>query len=330
MTATASAPVPVPVLELDGLVVEVALSGGPPATVVDGVSLSLAVGDRVGLVGESGSGKTLLGLSVMQLLPPAARIAGGSVAVDGQVVSTMRERRIQRLRGTRVGMVFQDPMSGLDPLRRVGTLLTAAARRGGATGSEARQRAVEALRAVGVPAPEERMSAYSHQLSGGLRQRVMIALALVNSPDVIIADEPTTALDATIQAQLLDLLLEISARCGIVLITHDLGVAAQVCNRIVVLYAGQVMEEGSTRDLLTAPAHPYTRGLLNCRPRLGGGRARLTPIPGAPPQVGTIAAGCVFAPRCAKVQPKCATRPPLAEAGGRKVACWYPETRDAR
>ena len=318
-------PSPDALLEVDNLTVELDDYQHAPTPVVSRVSLRLERGERVGLVGESGSGKTMLGLSLLQLLPPVARIRDGSITLQGWSVLGRAERELCQMRGRRVGMVFQDPMSGLDPLRRVGSLLGDAARRTGASRSEAGTRALEALRSAGVPAPEERMRAYPHQLSGGLRQRVMIALALINRPAVLVADEPTTALDATIQAQILELLRSVSEDRAVILITHDLDVAGEVCDRIVVMYAGCVMEEGPTTEVLRRPQHPYTQGLLGCRPEVGAPRrARLTPIPGTPPRPGNVPVGCVFAPRCPRAQATCQTRPELRDDGAVRVACWFP------
>lgn len=311
-------------LRVDDLSVEINLRTGQRAPVLDKVSLSLASGDRLGLVGESGSGKTLLGLSLLQLLPPVANVTGGQIYLRGRPLLGLEESALCAIRGQEVAMVFQDPTTGCDPLRRVGPLLSEAARRSGIGRRAARLRALECLRVVGIPAPEERFHAYPHQLSGGQRQRVMIALALVNSPGVVVADEPTTALDATIQAQILDLLRTISGERALILITHDLGVAAEVCDRIVVMYAGRIMEEGPVREVMEDPRHPYTQGLLQCRPSFGERSARFQPIGGAPPKLGRLPQGCPFAPRCPHSRPQCESVPPLVRQDRRRVACWYP------
>lgn len=297
-----------------------------PVAVVRGVSLALDRGQTLGLVGESGSGKTMIGLSLLQLVSSPGRVSG-SVRVTGRELVGAPESALRAMRGADVAMVFQDPMTGLNPVRTIGSLLVESIRRHrGLSRAAARDAAVEALRRVGVPAAEERMSAYPHMLSGGLRQRAMIALALANSPAVLVADEPTTALDATIQAQLLDLLRKHAAGSAVVLITHDLGVAAEVCDQIAVVYAGRIVETGPTEALLTAPRHPYTKGLLAARPRFDARRRPLQPIPGQPPAPDTALPGCWFAPRCPIAGPECTTAdPPLRAVRGVDVACWKAE-----
>jgi len=311
-------------VSVEDLSVEIDMRAGGTATVIDGVSLKLRAGDRLGVVGESGSGKTMLGLSLLQLLPAVARISRGQIYLKQSPLVGLSEKALCQLRGRQVAMVFQDPTTGCDPLRQVGSLLTEAARRLGMGRNEAKSRAIECLQAVGIPAAQERFRSYPHQLSGGQRQRVMIALALVNSPSVIVADEPTTALDATIQAQILDLLREASGQKALILITHDLGVAAEVCERIVVMYAGRIMEAGPVREIMEEPRHPYTQGLLRCRPELGVRTQRLQPIGGTPPRLGQVLKGCPFAPRCPRAQPQCETTPQLVSDGDREIACWYP------
>jgi len=319
-------------LELTGMTVRFP-GGRTGIEVVRGVSLRLRRGETLGLVGESGAGKTMLGLGLLRLVPEPGEVTG-SVRVAGREVLGAGERQLRRLRGSQAAMVFQDPMTALNPVRSVGSLLVESIRRhrGGSTAA-ARESAVRALRLLGVPAAEERMRAYPHLLSGGLRQRVMIALALVNSPALLIADEPTTGLDATIQAQLLDLLRDrASRRSGaLLLITHDLGVAAEVCDRIAVLYAGRIVEIGPARSLLDAPWHPYTQGLLAARPRLllGAGRAALRPIPGQPPAPEAGLIGCRFAPRCPLAGPECLVdEPVLRRVGEVEVACVRAERSD--
>jgi oligopeptide/dipeptide ABC transporter ATP-binding protein len=313
-----------PLLAVEDLRVAIALAGGAFAEAVAGVSLTLDRGERVGVVGESGSGKTMLGLSILGLLPPVARVTGGSIRLRGRVLDNLSEPQLCLLRGRELAMVFQDPMSGLNPLRTVGSLLVEAARRGGLERREARARAVTMLSLAGIPAAAERMASYPHQLSGGLRQRVMIALALINEPAVLVADEPTTALDTTIQAQILELFRNVSDRQALVLITHDLGVAAEVCDRLIVMYAGCILEEGPTQAVLDSPQHPYTQGLLACRPGMAGAGPRLRPLTGTPPRLGSIPDGCVFAPRCPRSAPECAQRPALAGSADRQVSCWFP------
>lgn len=311
-------------VSVDDLSVEIDMRTGGTATVVDGVSLQLTAGDRLGVVGESGSGKTMLGLSLLQLLPAVAQISRGQIYLKGSPLVGLSEEALCQIRGRQVAMVFQDPTTGCDPLRQVGSLLTEAARRAGMGRNEAKSRAIECLRAVGIPAARERFRSYPHQLSGGQRQRVMIALALVNNPSVIVADEPTTALDTTIQAQILDLLRATSGDRALILITHDLGVAAEVCERIVVMYAGRIMEAGPIREIMEEPRHPYTQGLLRCRPNPGVRIQRLQPIGGTPPRLGQVPKGCSFAPRCPRAQEQCETTPQFVRHGDREIACWYP------
>jgi oligopeptide/dipeptide ABC transporter ATP-binding protein len=304
------------------------LPAAPPgsgwAEVVRGVTIALGPGERVALVGESGSGKTMLGLSMLGITPATARVAGG-ISVAGTDVLTADLRTMRRLRGGTIAMVFQDALSALNPVRTVGSQLIESARRHSALSrAQARQRAAEILASVGVAAAAERMRAYPHELSGGLRQRVMIALALINQPQVIVADEPTTALDATIQAQVLDLLRAMSTRTTLLLITHDLAVAAEVCDTVYVMYAGRLVEYGPTRQLLDRPRHPYTRGLIAAAPRFDTTRTPLTPIPGTPPRPGDAVTGCPFAPRCPLADNHCReTDPPAATAT--EVACWHPQ-----
>lgn len=296
-----------------------------PVPVVRGVSLRVARTETLGLVGESGSGKTMIGLSLLQLVPAPGRVTG-SVTVDGHELVGASERRLRRLRGAAAAMVFQDPMTGLNPVRTIGSQLVESIRRHrGLAAGAARAEALEMLRRVGIPAAEERLRAYPHLLSGGLRQRAMIALAMVNAPAVLVADEPTTALDATIQAQLLDLLRDSAADRALLMITHDLGVAAEICDRIAVVYAGRVVETGPTAELLRAPRHPYTQGLLAARPRFGRRDVTLRPIPGQPPDPAAPPPGCRFAPRCPLAGPECDTEPPLRRLGRVEVACWYAE-----
>ena len=320
---------PSEVLAVRQLVVRFPDASGRWVPVVDGISLDLSRGESLGLVGESGSGKTMAALSLLGLVPPPGRVSG-SARLLGRELIGMREREWWRLRGRDVAMVFQDAMSGLNPVRTVGSLLEEAVRRhyagfpGTLTRGWARERAAEALAEAGVPQPAERLDAYPHQLSGGLRQRVMIALAVVNRPALVVADEPTTALDNTIQAQVMELLRGLLAASALLLVTHDLGVAAGVCDRLAVVYAGRVVEAGSAVDVLTAPRHPYTAGLLAAVPRLGR-PGPPSPIPGQPPRFGNVPPGCPFAPRCPNAIGQCTrVRPPLEPSEGRLAACWNP------
>lgn len=295
-----------------------------PVTVLHGIDLALAVGERLGLVGESGSGKSTVALALAALLPPGARVTAERLAVAGEDPRALPAKALKRYRGGSVGMVFQDPMTSLNPVRTVGSILMESVRRHtGCDAQAARAKALAALTAVGIPAPEARLAAYPHQLSGGLRQRCVIALALVNDPRVIVADEPTTALDATTQAQILDLLRQRSEGRALILITHNLGAAADLTDRIAVMYAGRVVETGPTAAVLAAPRHPYTAGLLAAVPRLGLGRVPPKPIPGAPPRPDELDGGCPFAPRCDRRTARCGEMPPLS-GHGHAAACWHP------
>jgi len=299
------------------------------AEAVRGVTIALRPGERVALVGESGSGKTMLGLSMLGITPPTARVSGG-ISVAGTDVLAADRAAMRRLRGGTISMVFQDALSALNPVRTVGSQLVESARRHhNLSRAQARHRAIEILTSVGVAAAAERMRAYPHELSGGLRQRVMIALALINDPQIIVADEPTTALDATIQAQVLDLLRAMSTQTTLLLITHDLAVAAEVCDTVYVMYAGRLVEFGPTRQLLDRPRHPYTRGLIAAAPRFDARRSVLRPIPGAPPRAGDTPIGCAFAPRCPFADAQCRqVDPPPATIT--EVACWHPQEGASR
>ncbi len=290
--------------------------------VIRGMSLTVHAGERLAIVGESGSGKTMLALTLLGIQPKQAQLEG-SVEVTGVDVLSAPASRMQRLRGGDASMVFQEPLTSLNPVRSIGSQLVESVRRHNQLSkTEARHRVLEALHVVGVPVPEERLKAYPHQLSGGLRQRVMIALAIVNRPRLVIADEPTTALDATIQAQILDVLKEGLGDAALVLITHDLAVAADVCERVVVVYAGNIVEHGSVEEILASPRHPYTRGLLKAVPRFDPSRPSLQPIPGAPPTLMEETTGCRFAPRCAYATDRSRSEePPLVDG----VACWNPQ-----
>ena len=312
------------VLELEALRVEFPTSQGV-ASVVDDVSLFVARGEALGMVGESGSGKTMIALSLLRLVPEPGRIAAGSICVAGRNLLALDERSLNQLRGRDVAMVFQNPMSAFNPVRSIGHQLIASLRRHGCTGRrEARSRALRALGDVGIPSPEERLDAYPHQLSGGMLQRAMIALAMVNHPSLLIADEPTTALDATIQAQILDLLRQRLGSAGLLLVTHNLAVAAGLCHRIAVVYAGRVVETGKTAHIIRRPRHPYTRALLRAAPRIDPSRPRLESIPGQPPGPRDLVAGCRFASRCERASARCAARPRLTGGSQHAFACWHP------
>ncbi|MEM9232071.1 MAG: dipeptide/oligopeptide/nickel ABC transporter permease/ATP-binding protein [Pseudomonadota bacterium] len=298
---------------------------------VGGVSLHVEKGECLGIIGESGSGKSVTALSVMGLVAsPPGVITGGAVRYEGKDLVGAPYKRLRDMRGRNVAYIFQDPLATLHPLYRVGEQLAEAIRSHRQIGKEeGRAKAIELLEAVRIPNAEMRINDYPHEMSGGMRQRVGIAMALANDPDVIIADEPTTALDVTVQAQILALLddLRKSRGLAIVFITHDFGVVAQLCDRVAVMYAGRIVEEGQTTDILDNPRHPYTARLMACVPELGEGKRRLEAIPGLPPVVDNLPAGCAFADRCNKAQDACRHRDiPLERDGTRAVRCLFPET----
>jgi len=295
---------------------------------VDGVSFSLRQGETLGLVGESGCGKTMTGLSLVRLLPePAGRIVRGQVLLEGEDLVTKSESEMRRVRGRRISMILQDPQTSLNPVFTIGDQLVEALRMLHADGHTAlSHRAEEALRRVKVAAPEERLRAYPHQLSGGMKQRVVGAIAVAGEPKVLIADEPTTALDVTIQLQYLALLKEIQARTRLAMlfITHDFGIVARMCDRVAVMYAGRIVETGPTRALFRSPRHPYTEALMASVPRMEGGVARLPSIEGQPPPLHDLPVGCRFADRCAYVDDRCRREyPPTMPVGPvHEAACW--------
>jgi peptide/nickel transport system ATP-binding protein len=301
---------------------------------VDGVSFELARGETLGIVGESGCGKSVTALSILRLIPTeTGRIASGSIRFEGEELTALSEEAMKRLRGHRISMIFQEPMTSLNPVLTVGTQIAEnVVRHLGVSWRAARDRAGEMLDLVRIADARRRLDEYPHQLSGGMRQRVMIAMALSCDPQVLIADEPTTALDVTIQAQILDLMLELKEKTGtaIVLITHDLGVVAETTQRVVVMYAGRKVEEAPVEVLFEEPLHPYTRGLMRAIPRLdieadaAGTRPRLQEIPGLVPILTRPIVGCAFAPRCSFATDRCRVEPPpIVDAGaGHTVACW--------
>ena len=301
---------------------------------VDGVTFEVGEGETLGIVGESGCGKSVTATSIMRLIPsPPGKIVDGKILLsyDGKTVDlvTLSNEQLRHVRGNVVSMIFQDPMTSLNPVYTVGNqLMEPLMLHLNVDKRDARERAVDLLRRVGIPAPEDRVDSYPHQFSGGMRQRVMIAMALACNPKLLIADEPTTALDVTIQAQILDLMMGLNRDLGtaIVLITHDLGVVAEVCKRVIVMYAGRIVEQGYAVDLYRNPQHPYTQGLLKSVPSIGDNvKDPLSPIGGLPPDLLAPPAGCRFKSRCPRRQAKCEETPPLAEtAPNQWAACWFP------
>jgi oligopeptide/dipeptide ABC transporter ATP-binding protein len=315
-----------PILSVRGLRVEIPTPRGV-VKAVDGVDLDIPRGGAFGLVGESGCGKSMTLRAILGLLPGRARIAGGEVVFDGQ---TLSPKSLSRLRGESIGMVFQEPMTALNPVMRVGEQIAEGPRvRLGQSAEKARARALELLRLVGVPDPERRYRAFPHELSGGLRQRIVIAIALACEPKLLLCDEPTTALDVTIQDQILHLLARLRAETGvsIVLVTHDLAVVAQTCERVAVMYAARIVETGVVPEVFGAPRHPYTRALLRSVPDFDERRSQLESIAGMPPDLVDPPSGCRFHPRCEIAHPDCANvDPPLVPlAPGRATACRYHE-----
>ena len=293
--------------------------------ILHGISFDIYKGETLGIVGESGCGKSMTALSIMRLTQSNAKVSG-SIVLDGQSLLDMPMKDFRKIRGNRVSMIFQEPMTSLNPVFTVGHQLMEVFRlHQGLDKKQAREKSIEALRMVNVPMPEKRVDCYPYELSGGLRQRVMIAMALACRPELLIADEPTTALDVTIQAQVLDLMCKLRDELGtaIAFITHDLGVVSELCSRTIVLYCGEIMEEGDTESLLTSPLHPYTEGLKASLPERGT-RERLHVIPGSVPSALDFPKGCVFAPRCPYATARCtAEKPPLYDmGGGRSVRCF--------
>jgi peptide/nickel transport system ATP-binding protein len=326
---------PAPVLEIDDLKVYFANRDGI-FRAVDGVSFSLDPGETLGIVGESGCGKSVTAMSVLRLIPsPPSVVAGGAIRYRGTDLLKVSERRMREIRGNEISMIFQDPMTSLNPVLTIGEQIAETIILHQKLGRRAAwERSVEMLQLVNIPEPRRRAGEYPHQFSGGMRQRAMIALALACHPNVLIADEPSTALDVTIQAQILDLMLKLKEEFGtaIIMITHDLGVVAETCARVLVMYAGRKVEEAPVAELFSSPLHPYTHGLLASIPRLdlGGapqvGRQRLTEIPGMVPSLHDRVGGCSFAPRCPRATAQCREAAPPLEphGGGRMVACWKP------
>jgi oligopeptide/dipeptide ABC transporter ATP-binding protein len=322
-----------PLLAIRGLRVSFATDAGPvPA--VRGVDLSLAAGETLALVGESGCGKSVTALSILRLVAtPSGSIDAGEILLEGENLLAASETRMRAVRGNDVAMIFQEPMTSLNPVLRVGEQVAEAIElHQNASHEEARTSAIAAFARVGIPAPEQRVDEYPHQLSGGMRQRVMIAMALACNPKLLIADEPTTALDVTIQAQILELIAKLQRELGmaVLLITHDLGIVAETARRVAVMYAGRVVEEADVLALFERPRHPYTAGLLRSRPRLDVPDARLVPIVGSVPDALHQPSGCAFHPRCPHAEERCRREePPLVEAGSHRFACWVTSAQPA-
>ncbi|MGG5822729.1 ABC transporter ATP-binding protein [Falsiroseomonas sp. HW251] len=311
-------------LEICGLTTEI-VTGRRGVRALAGIDLSVAQGEAVGIVGESGSGKSMLALALMGLLPPAIRVTAGRILLDGNDLLTLGERGMRAVRGARMGLVFQEPMTALNPLQSIGTqvaeVLTTHRR---AKRAEAWRLAVALLDRVGIPDAARRAGEYPHRLSGGLRQRAVIAMALACDPALLVADEPTTALDVTIQAQIMDLLADLRRERGlaVMLISHDLELVAGFADRVAVMYAGRIVEQGPAREALTAPRHPYTRALLGSIPRIDGDEARLPAIGGLVPRLDDLPPGCAFAPRCALAIEACGAAPPaLTGSAVHQAAC---------
>jgi peptide/nickel transport system ATP-binding protein len=293
---------------------------------LDEVSFDIAPGEILGVVGESGAGKSLTGAAIIGLLEPPGRIASGEIWFEGQRIDNLSYERMRPIRGRKIGAIFQDPLTSLNPLYSVGRqLIETITTHLPLNARQARERAIELLKDTGIPAAEQRIDHFPHQFSGGMRQRVVIALALAAEPQLIVADEPTTALDVSIQAQIITLLKSICKKRGaaVMLITHDMGVIAETCDRVAVMYAGRVAEIGPVHEVINRPAHPYTQGLMSCIPDMSQDRERLHQIDGAMPRLTAIPSGCAFNPRCEQATTRCRSeRPNLMPAGATQAACW--------
>ena len=320
-----------PILDVRDLSVRIA---GAVNNLVDGVSFTLDPGETLCIVGESGCGKSLMALALMGLLStPPLSLAGGTAKFRGQDLLALPQARLRAISGDRMAMIFQEPMSSLNPALTIGAQIVETVRRHkGVSAAAARAHALAMLERVGIPAATKRLDDYPHQLSGGMRQRAMIAMALANDPELLIADEPTTALDVTIQAQILDLMRDLQAETGaaLIMITHDLGVVAEMADRVAVMYGGRVVEIGPVAQIFDDPQHPYTIGLMSSMPSFSGRGERLVTIPGVVPSANDMPDGCRFASRCPFATEICATAPDLREIGaGRRVACWHAPLEDA-
>jgi peptide/nickel transport system ATP-binding protein len=316
---------PTPLLEVEHLRVEFPTRHGT-LVALDDISFDIAPGEILGVVGESGAGKSLTGAAIIGLLDPPGRIASGQIRFDGRRIDNLPYEAMRKIRGRQIGAIFQDPLTSLNPLYTVGRQLIETIRTHlPVSVVEARQRAIGLLQETGIPAPEARLDQYPHQFSGGMRQRVVIALALAAEPKLIVADEPTTALDVSIQAQIISLLKRLCKDHGaaVMLVTHDMGVIAETCDRVAVMYAGRIAEIGPVQDVIHMPAHPYTVGLMGSIPVMDEDRERLLQIDGAMPRLNAIPRGCAFNPRCPKVFERCREeRPGLMPAARTQAACW--------
>lgn len=319
---------PLPLLKLENLSTHYVSAGGARVVrAVDDVSLSIHAGETLGIVGESGSGKSTLALTILRLLPPAARITSGRMLFDGEDLLRKSDAEMRHVRGRRIAMILQDPMASLNPLFTIGDQVAEPIRvHEGAGRATAWRRACDLLKAVRIPSPQTRLSQYPHEMSGGMRQRIVGAIGISCGPRLLIADEPTTSLDLTIQAQYLNLLRELQRAHGLALIfiTHNLGIVAKMCDQLAVMYAGRVVESGPVRQIFEAPAHPYTKALLSSIPRMSDGRQRLTAIEGQPPDLAALPPGCAFAPRCTSAFDRCReVQPPeLVSVNSSTVRCW--------
>ena len=316
-----------PLLEVRDLCVEFPTRRGT-LRALDGVSFDIAVGEILGIVGESGAGKSLLGAAIIGLLEPPGRVCGGQILLEGRRIDDLPREAMRRLRGKQVGAIFQDPLTALNPLYTIGRQLVETLRTHlPLSAAQARERAIELLRQTGIPAAEARLAQYPHEFSGGMRPRMVIALALAGEPRLLVADEPTTALDVAVQAQIIRLLRGVTQASGasVMLITHDMGVIAETCDRVAVMYAGRIVEIGPVDEVIHHPAHPYTVGLMASVPSLDDAGGRLAQIQGALPRLDEIPAGCAFHPRCPKASPRCGDeRPELALVQRTRAACWWP------
>jgi len=319
-----------PLLEVDRLRVEFPTRRGT-LLALDDVSFSISPGETLGVVGESGAGKSLTGAAIIGLLESPGRIAAGEIRLEGRRIDNLGAQEMRRVRGRQIGAIFQDPLTSLNPLYTVGQQLVETIRTHlPLSATQARERAIDLLRQTGIPAPDARIDQYPHQFSGGMRQRVVIALALAAEPRLIVADEPTTALDVSIQAQIIALLQRLAREHGaaVMLVTHDMGVIAETCDRVAVMYAGRVVEIGPVQQVIHHPAHPYTRGLMGSIPTMDEDRERLAQIDGSMPRLNAIPPGCAFNPRCQEVMPRCTReRPELMDAGTTRAACWLHDVR---